>query len=180
MTQALAWPVMALIIVLLLRRPIVRVLEQRPPKMLKAGPFEVEWETVVAATEAEVPAPAPKSITGGAQVELSAEARTAPAVAVLEAHTMIERTLREILVAADVPSDELRRAGSAVGLARLARRLGLIPDEAVRAVQGVSVLRNLAAHGSAREITPDQAAEYLALVDAVLFSLRTPPTSTAS
>jgi hypothetical protein len=33
-------------------------------------------------------------------------------------------------------------------------------------------MRNLAAHGSAREITPHQAVEYLTLADAVLYAIR--------
>jgi len=37
LTQALAWPIIALIIVLVLRRPIRQVLTQRPMSRLKAG-----------------------------------------------------------------------------------------------------------------------------------------------
>jgi hypothetical protein len=43
----------------------------------------------------------------------------------------------------------------------------------VNAIEGISVMRNLAAHGSAREISSEQAMEYLALVDAVLYALKT-------
>jgi len=60
----------------------------------------------------------------------------------------------------------------AVGLARLAVRHERITPGTVSAVEGLSVLRNLAAHGSAREITAAQADEYLVLADAVLYVLR--------
>lgn len=171
LTQALAWPVFALVIGFVFRRPIRELLRHRPPSKVKAGPFEVEWARVLSEAETEVPAPGSKPLSGGVRDELSAEAATAPAVAVLEAHATIERTLRELLVWADVPDQETRRS-STVGLARLAQRRGLIPAESVRAIEGVSVLRNLAAHGSAREITEQQAKEYLALVDAILYTIR--------
>lgn len=59
------------------------------------------------------------------------------------------------------------------GLARLAREKGLITAKSLQAIEGITVLRNLAAHGSAREITTEQAEEYLVLVDAIIYALRT-------
>lgn len=173
MTEALGWPVFALIIVLILRRPIRQMLTQRPPTRMKAGPFEVEWDRVLSEAETEIEPADRGAAPGVVRNELAAEAATAPPVAVLEAHATVERALRELLAAADVPEQETRRAG-AVGLARLAQRKELISHESVRAIEGVSVLRNLAAHGSAREITAEQANEYLALVDVILFALRRP------
>jgi hypothetical protein len=171
LVQSLAWPVFGLLIATVLRRPIARMLLGRPPLKMKAGPFEVEWDRVLAETETEVqaaPAPATAQLSGTRpSEELAAEASAAPAVAVLEAHAIVERALRKLV--ADLPEAEKRT--SAVGLARLAQQKGLIGEQTVRAVQGVSVLRNLAAHGSARDITPAQAQQYLALVDAVLFAL---------
>ena len=45
----------------------------------------------------------------------------------------------------------------------------------MRAVEGIGVLRNLSAHGGAREVTTEQALDYLSLADAVLFALRSGP-----
>jgi hypothetical protein len=42
MTTALAWPLIVLIAVILLRGPISHVLTTRPVKRLKAGSFELE------------------------------------------------------------------------------------------------------------------------------------------
>jgi len=173
LVAALAWPVSALVIAWVLRHPIGRILSDRPPKKVRAGPFEVEWDRVIAETEKEVEAgasgPPVRPKTPPVREELAAEAKAAPAVAVLEAYTMVERELRRIV--GDLEPERTSRMGP-VGLARLALGRELISPEAVRAVEGVSVLRNLAAHGSARDITPEQATEYLALVDAVLYSLR--------
>ena len=176
LAEALGWPITALMIVLILRHPLRQMLANRPPSKVKAGPFEVEWDRVLAETEKEVEASAAPSragsIPGTVREELSAEATIAPAVAVLEAHATVERTLREMLAAAEVPAEQTSRAG-AVRLARLAQQAGLVTPETVNAIEGISVMRNLAAHGSAREITSEQAMEYLTLVDAVLYALKT-------
>src|SRR5215468_8081633 len=41
LTDSLAWPVFALLIVLVLRRPLAELLARRPLSRMKAGPFEV-------------------------------------------------------------------------------------------------------------------------------------------
>ena len=172
LVQSLAWPVFGFLIAVVLRRPIARLLGDRPPRKVKAGPFEVEWDRVLAEAEKDIEAGPPPTRPSVAppvrpSEELAAEAANAPAIAVLEAHSILERALRAIV--ADLPESD--KPLSAVGLARLAERHHRMETATVRAVEGVTVMRNLAAHGSAREITSEQAQEYLALVDAVLFAL---------
>jgi hypothetical protein len=102
-------------------------------------------------------------------------AERAPGAAVMEAFSILERALRQKLQATNIDAEPDVRIG-AVGLARIAAREGLITDETLRAVEGVAVLRNLAAHGHEREISPERAREYLTLMDAVLYALdATPP-----
>jgi hypothetical protein len=77
--------------------------------------------------------------------------------------------LRELI--AQVDSEQ---TGQNVGTARLTRTAlanGLITPETARAIEGITVMRNLAAHGRANEVTPERARDYLALVDAVLFTI---------
>jgi hypothetical protein len=171
LVQSLAWPIFGLLIAFVLRQPLSRMLANRPPLKVKAGPFEVEWDRVLAQTETEVEAAPPQESPQKPQLrlrdELRSEASTAPAVAVLEAHATVERALREVVEG--LPGAERRM--SAVAMARLAEKQGRIGEATRRAVEGISVLRNLAAHGSAREITSQQAEEYLDLADAVLYSL---------
>ncbi len=54
-------------------------------------------------------------------------------------------------------------------LAGLAAQHSLIGPDAVRVIEGMTVLRNLAAHGGARDLSTERAPEYLALADTVLF-----------
>jgi hypothetical protein len=79
---------------------------------VKAGPLEVEWDRTAAETEKEVEAIGISAhdagaVPGALREEL-AGAASAPAVAVLEAHATIERTLRDLLSNADVPAEQTR------------------------------------------------------------------------
>ena len=57
----------------------------------------------------------------------------------------------------------------------MAHKYDLISDETLSAVEGLSVLRNLAVHGLGGEIGAQRARDYLALADAVLYALRAKP-----
>lgn len=173
MTGSLAWPVATAVGVFVLRQPLGRLLTSLPLKRLKAGPFEVEIDRSLAEAETALQAGGvmtpPPQTESSVRVELATEASRAPAVAVLEAHDAIERELRDLVGGHNLASPE---RGGAVRLARLAAQHGLLSEESVRAVEAITVLRNLVAHGGARKITSEQAEEYLALADAVLFAIR--------
>lgn len=172
LTGSLAWPLTAVIGVFILRRPIAALLTQTPVKRLKAGPFEVEIDRSLAEAETTLDAAGvtlPPVSEGSIRQELSVEAVRAPAVAVLEAHHAVERELRDVVTSFDISVPE---SAGAVRLARLAAQRGILTQESVRAVEAISVLRNLIAHGGAREVSNEQAEEYLAYTDAVLFAIR--------
>lgn len=94
-------------------------------------------------------------------------AEASPDTAISEAYRTIERQLRVRLMDQQVPPDL-----DVVGLVLFGQEKGVINQETVNAVQGLSVLRNLAAHGRVGEVTPDRAVEFLSLADGVLFALR--------
>lgn len=178
MTDSLAWPLVVVVLGLVFRRPVGQFLTQALAegslKRIKAGPFEAEWERLVAETEDKVKAarPAaeyPSSSDESLTTEFASEASTAPAAAVLDGYAAVERQLRSMLDGVVEPTKTAKMGGSR--LARLAMQHELISAASVRAVEGIGVLRNLAAHGGAREVTPDRAVEYLALVDGVLFAV---------
>lgn len=174
LVAALAWPSAAVAAALVLRPAITRVLQRDDLRRLKAGPVEAEWGVEAQRTQVELQAegvPLPLPLTGPIRVELGEVAARAPAAAVLEAFLVLERELRGLLVHAGVEPKE--RPG-AVGLARQAAERGLISDVSVRAVEGLAVLRNLAAHGH-EAVGPVEAADFLALADATLYGLQHRP-----
>jgi hypothetical protein len=179
LVQSLAWPAALVAIVIFLRKPIRAVLSQALLRRVKAGPVEVEFDQLQAEVREELArspelseVPVPTSAQS-LREELSRLAEISPASAVMEAFRQIEYRLIEMLDSSGTPPD--RTMGSR-GLARLARERGLISDETLAAIDGLAVLRNLTAH-SGGEIGADRARDYLALADAVLYALRSKPSS---
>jgi hypothetical protein len=170
LVQSLAWPIVVLVAVIILRRPINEMIARRPPQRVKAGPFEVEWDRLLAETEKEI-----ESTTGAGQPpprvvgELAPAAEATPTAAIQEAYATVERELRHLI--GNTGSTQSASLG-AVGLARLAESKELLNSETVRSIEGLSVMRNLAIHNGGREISPEKAMEYLALTDAVLYTIR--------
>jgi hypothetical protein len=174
---ALAWPVIALVAVLVFRRQLANVLSTAGPlRRMKVGPLEAEWERQRAEAEAEVEAAGvvPPEAPPDLAEELKGLAKSAPSAAILEAYAHVEDELRAMLQAADVPAAELP-GGGALRLARFAAQRGLLNNETVSAVGGIAVLRNMAAHGHMHSLSQHQALDYLTLADSVLYAIRNPP-----
>lgn len=163
-----------LTIALVFRRPLIDVLAGQVGRM-KAGPFEVEWRRAFSEIEVELgQEPVGDSLPeppGGGRIkpELDPVARRAPIAAVLEGSTRVEIALRGVLEQRRVGASDLRKG--LVGLAHLAQELNVITEETANAIEGLSVLRNLAAHGQARDVSPERANEYLALADGVVYAI---------
>jgi hypothetical protein len=179
LVHSLAWPAGVVAVVTVLRRPIGVALS-RGIRRARFGPVELEFDQLQAEVreelrrspdlaEADVPA-----LAAGLREELARLAEVSPPAAVSAAYARIEARLVEVLDSAGAPS------ASAVGgraLALLARRHELISDETLTAVEGLSVLRDLTAHGVGDTIGAERARDYLALADAVLYALRAKPPS---
>jgi hypothetical protein len=181
MTGSLAWPAAAAVIALLFRRQIREALGQggdRQLKRFKAGPIEAEWEArvqqalvdVAESTEADHGAQAGGMTPSTTLLERLGEiAQREPRAAVMAAYAEIEVALQQYLALAGYIGTA--RPMSARQLARAALSRQLISSEIADAIEGATVLRNLAAHGPGDEINREKAAEYLVLADAVLFAI---------
>jgi hypothetical protein len=179
--QSLAWPSSVVAVVVVLRKPIGAALQRL--SRAKVGPVEAEFDQELAEVRKELqraPELTEKADKAGETLvpmlslpeELNRLAEASPRAAVLEAFARIEARLRELLTEAGV---ELSGAQGAVALARLAHRHGLISAETLNAVEGLAVMRNLAAHSPTDDISVDRARDYLALADAILYPLRARP-----
>lgn len=178
LVSSLAWPLAAIVLVVLLKQPIVRVLSG-DVKRWRAGPSGVEieyWERksvqVREALEHASPGREPVSPDGIDVGELEEVASVAPAAAVLDAFGRVEHELRsrmEALGEAEVDRMSGRR------LATRAFEVGVINQETLTAFEGLAVLRNLAAHGGGEsELDASRALEFVHLADAVAYAIRTP------
>lgn len=172
---SLAWPVVVLVIVVLFRTTIRSVLTGQV-KRWRAGLSGVEveyWELTADRARDQLPPDAEKraaeTLGGGLSGELAPVAEVAPRAAVLEAFGRIEQELRRITRGFEAP-EKLERM-SARQLAVVAHQHERISDESFSAVNGLTVLRNLAAHGQAEDLDTSRALEFVHLADAVLFAL---------
>lgn len=176
---SLAWPGAVVLVVWILREQFKALLGE-PLKRLAVGPVELEWDRTLAATRSQVQAlPAPPNelkhsaeaaaaSPGGIVADLWPIAETAPSAAVLEGFSRVEQALVRRLGGV---MDEVPHVGGRQ-LARLGREHDVITDATLRAIDGLVVLRNLAAHRRGDEkITSAEAGEYLSLVEAVLYSI---------
>jgi hypothetical protein len=179
--HSLAWPVGVVAGVTILRRPITSALN-RGIRRLKAGPVELEFDQELDEVRQELSKSPELAQTDGPPIldqsslsdDLARLARASPRAAVLEAFARIEGRLGELL---EGSPDRPSRYQGARHMARLAHEQNLISDETLAAVEGLAVLRNLAAHSPRDEIGVDRARDYLALADAVLFALRSKPST---
>ena len=173
LVHSLAWPAGVVAVVIVLRRPIGVALG-RGVRRVRAGPVEVEFDQELAEVRQELrQSPELASVEVPAlhaslSEELARLAEVSPRAAVLEAFARIEARLAELLNGAGVEV----RPPQGRALALLAHNRELISDETRSAVDGLSVLRNLAAHSTEDNIGAKRARDYLALADAVLYAMR--------
>jgi hypothetical protein len=175
--SSIAWPVAVLVIALLFRRPLTDALRSASGA-LSAGPFRLEWQRRAEAVEADLGrAPSiSKGEIGGAAGRLDEIAEVSPAGAVVEAFGQIEVSLRSLLEQDGVQN--LDRPWSVSRLAQTAREKGLITAETQDAIEGLSVMRNLAAHGQQDDLSPQRAHEFVALSQGVLYAIHANAKST--
>jgi hypothetical protein len=138
---------------------------------LSAGPFSLEWKR--RATDVEDDLGLPRSISkgeiGGAAGKLDEIAQHSPTAAIVETFSRIEVSLRTILDEKGV--EGVDSLWSVRRLAELAREEGLITTETHDAIEGLTVLRNLAAHGREKDISPQRVHEFIALAQGVMYAI---------
>ena len=152
------------------RKPIVTALASAAGH-LRAGPFEMAWEQALSTVEQEIDQRPTRSQgdlgdVGGRLGEL---ADASPAGAIVEAYGRIEASLRNLVEKHGV--DGIEDAWSVHRLADLAYGHNFITAETMQAIEGLSVLRNLAAHGRGGDLSAQRAREFVALADGVVFAI---------
>lgn len=172
LVSSLAWPVAVVVVLILFRQRITELFDQLP-RRVKAGPLELEWDRAAAVTATGLAASQHErqERTDATPIEdladLSPLAEAAPRAAVLDAAARVESSLRARFESSDVdvpPSRGMR------DLARRAQDAGLIESETARSIEGLTIMRNLAAH-TRDEVTPERAREFLTLAEAIIYQL---------
>ncbi len=171
---SLAWPVVVVVLALVFR-PEVSALLKRPVHRVKAGPVEVEWDPIMQAAQAQVAtSPEARDLAPAVTAErdlddrLHALAELSPGAAVMASFIEVESSLNRALDEAGAPPE---RRGSARQLVQQAYRLGLVSEQTSKAIDGLSVLRNLVAHGHEPDLDEARAHEFVALCSSVIYAI---------
>lgn len=168
LVSSLAWPAAIVCIAVVFRSQLKTLLTDRLHH-LEAGPIKADFDRVgskVEATLGEAGIAVPAHV---AAPDLTSLASQAPELVIAEAFGLVEQELRSALEAA---GEQLPDDARADQLTRLAADHGLISPLTVEAIEGVTVMRNLAVHGPRREITTKQVDEYLVLIESVIYAIR--------
>ncbi|MGB0871994.1 MAG: hypothetical protein ACPGWS_03620 [Solirubrobacterales bacterium] len=179
--SSLAWPAVALIIALILRKPLM-ALVSRDRGEFSVGSFSWKWERLAEEVQADAGVGRRASLPGG-QPTLDDEggdsrlgdlvdlAQSQPLEAIVKAHEEVRAALAKLVeedgatVAPDI---------SLMKLARAASDQGLISPESLRAVEGMNVMRNMAVHDQI-PTTPERAVDFVRLTEATLYPIESPP-----
>jgi hypothetical protein len=166
------------VVVVIVFRSSIRSVLTGPIKRWSVGPSGavVEyWDRLTEEALERLPAEATEHAAdtsgGGLIGELEPVAELSPRAAVMEAFARVEAELRRIVTlppSLKPDDDELARFG-ARHLAVIARTHDRISEPSFSAIDGLVVMRNLAAH--AGQIDRQQALEFVHLADAVLYAL---------
>ena len=162
--EALAWPVIALIALIMLRKPLAELipLARRVRYRDLELQFEQEVEELQADAAEELPEVATEGQTMDAPVEsrLKQMARVSPSSAILEAWNELERAAVRLIMHHEI---ELDRDDPAPlkQLERLLEREELIDTRKVKIFGDLRRLRNKVAHAPRYEVSPRQASAYI-------------------
>jgi hypothetical protein len=176
--HSLAWPTAAVGSVLLLRRPLTKALS-RPLRDMEVGPGGVKLSWWSAATRvreeltagAGAPAGEPLATTEFAREMLGVAEQGSPIGAVVASEGRIASQLRGLL--GDEP--DVERLNTAE-LAVRARERGLINDQTLNAVEGLTVMHTMAIlDDGGVGLDMAKAREFIGLSEGVLYALRSGP-----
>ena len=157
LVSALAWPVFLLVAALLIRRPLLTLLNSI--SKISHGDTAVEFDRrkkEVGASLVAEHAIDPNALPEGARASQTVGE-------IVSAWSEVEAMLRERLKARGIPADKMPPST----LAAIARDQHIITPELFKSIQGLRELRNLAVHGRASEISQTRASEFVALSSAV-------------
>jgi hypothetical protein len=165
LVSSLAWPVAVAGIAFIFRSQLKTLLTDRL-RHIEAGPIKADFDRAASKVEtnlgeAGIPVPA--------RADAPSLDGLPPEMFIAEAFRLVEQELRDALEAiGEKPPDDVR----ADRLTQLAADRGLITPLTVNAIEGVTVMHNLAVHGPRREITAKQVDEYIVLTQGVIYAIQ--------
>lgn len=187
---SLVWPATVTVLAFILRRPLGKMLTEKPLKTFEAGPSGVKLEYFdekleearneleEARTERpelppEVPVPSPveAATSDDFMEEMKQLAEVAPSAVIMESFSRLERVLRETFEKEPDDGRTPRRPVTARQLVHQAVKHGMLSPSEAAAFDDVAVLRNLVAHSGTTDLDAARALSYASLVRFLINSI---------
>lgn len=188
--SSLSWPATVIVLVVILRRPLGKMLSARPVRRLEAGPagLKVEYldktledarSELADAHKERSSLPPPTNVvateTGDTEEDYMSEmkklAEISPSAVVLESFARLERVLRDAVEPVQVNGQMTRRRSSVRPLARQAVERGILAPTELAAFDDVAALRNVVSHQRADDLDVLRALSYAGLVQQLIMSI---------
>jgi len=171
MTKALAWPLVALVALVVYRNPLLGLVRRlRSFKYREAEAVFDEQAVRVAESIAVIPQRSLAAVSDQVDEHLFELAQLSPRAAVVEVWARIEARLRDMLP----PQAAVAQPRTAHEMIKVLREADLINHATETALRGLMQLRNLAVHSHEDELSAQKALDFITLANAVLWVLRAP------
>lgn len=158
LADSLAWPVVVLVVVWVMRNPLGRLLTQGNLKRVKAPGVEVEWQ--------QVEAKAKEAVTGTLTTAEVAHSKGdndpgPPNDVVQRSYDLLREEL--VVLLRELGGYEVSASLSASTLAQAAGTIGLISEDAVNTIGGIDTLHELLVYRG-KEVSSGDVAMFVTLV----------------
>jgi hypothetical protein len=165
--KAVAWPAAALMIALLLRNPILGLVEGLRLSRVKYGDWEAQFDEVKQGVQQNISAAAPQFVAPAlpAHVASHDETSSSPTAAILSAWNDLEATVATLASKAGI-------TGSLSTMLQELVKRGLVQQGTVDSVEGLRQMRNLAVHAPGGEAPQGRVKEFVTLVEAIRWTLQ--------
>lgn len=170
MTKALAWPVAAIWLSHLFRRPVVQLVEGMRLRRISRGEWSADFEAQASEVRAELPHPSGNVAYTAAASQLEIKihdlVEDEPTAAIVQAWRQLEDRVTVVAEQNGVREKRLPEILSAlVGQS-------VIPPSTRHAILGLRSMRNLAVHAPPGRMTTQKAREFITMVEAIMWTLQ--------
>jgi len=166
MIEILAWPLLAILLLILFRKRLLAILP--PLKKLKVGQFEAEFNQSVSQIEREVDKELPllgaiENATSPGGDQLFKLAEVSPKSAVLDVWGLVEQAAKALLAANGQTMSEDVVTTPYLNIEQALANHHLVANAKIRIFSELRQLRNKVVHAKRYDLSPEQAKEYVRL-----------------
>jgi|SRR5580658_2316174 hypothetical protein len=165
--KAVAWPAAALAIALLLRNPVLGLIEGLRLSRVKYGDWEAQFEQAKREVQQKLLSAAPQFVAPAlpARVASHDETSSSPTAAILSAWDELEAMVATLASKAGI-------TGSLSTMLQELVKRGLVKQGTVDSVEGLRQMRNLAVHAPRGEAPQARAREFVTMVEAIRWTIQ--------